>query len=175
MRHNTARGDQGADVHPAFEPMRTLTTTGHQSLITPGDVAAAEALVDDCLFRMLEPHEVAAGMAFPGDYIWAGKRRDRVRLMGNAVTPPSRPRPHARRRRVPRRCRMTEPRPAASHLHGGAGVSTLDHRCRGDGCNVCDERIAAYEARQRGRDDEPPDRWSRDPDWNYPRNYGGFQ
>lgn len=89
MRNNTARGDQGQMSTPAFEPMRTLTTTGHQSLITPGDVEAAKAMVDDCLFRMLEPHEVAAGMAFPADYIWAGKRRDRVKMMGNAVTPPA--------------------------------------------------------------------------------------
>jgi DNA (cytosine-5)-methyltransferase 1 len=51
-------------------------------------------MVDDCLFRMLEPHEVAAGMAFPGDYEWqpytlkAISRRDLVKLAGNAVTPP---------------------------------------------------------------------------------------
>ena len=68
---------------------------GHQSLITPGDVAAAEALVDDCLFRMLEPHEVAAGMAFPADYQWQPdpdrpvSRRNLVKLCGNAVTPPA--------------------------------------------------------------------------------------
>ena len=74
---------------PAIEPYRTLTTTGHQSILTPGDIAAAEAQVDDCLFRMLEPHEVAAGMAFPADYHWAGTRRQRVKLAGNAVTPPA--------------------------------------------------------------------------------------
>lgn len=89
MRYNTARGDQGQMTTPAFEPMRTLTTTGHQSVITPGDIEAAKAMVDDCLFRMLQPHEIAAGMAFPPDYKWAGTKRDRVRLMGNAVTPPA--------------------------------------------------------------------------------------
>ncbi|WP_300680706.1 DNA cytosine methyltransferase [Nocardioides sp.] len=74
---------------PASEVMRTLTTAGHQSLLTPGDIDAAAAHVDDCLFRMLEPHEVAAGMAFPADYIWSGTRRQRVKLCGNAVTPPA--------------------------------------------------------------------------------------
>lgn len=74
---------------PAAEYLRTLTTAGHQSLITPGDIEAAAAQVDDCLFRMLEPHEVAAGMAFPRDYIWSGTRRERVKLAGNAVTPPA--------------------------------------------------------------------------------------
>lgn len=34
-------------------------------------------------------HEVAAGMAFPADYIWGGTRRERVKLCGNAVTPPA--------------------------------------------------------------------------------------
>lgn len=69
--------------------MRTLTTAGHQSLVTPGDLAAAEAQVDDCLFRMLEPAETAAGMAFPDNYQWQGTRRERQKLAGNAVTPPA--------------------------------------------------------------------------------------
>ncbi|WKN47125.1 DNA cytosine methyltransferase [Nocardioides sp. Arc9.136] len=85
-RNNTG----GAEMTtPASETLRTLTTAGHQSLITPGDIEAAAAQVDDCLFRMLEPHEVAAGMAFPADYVWDGTRRERVKLAGNAVTPPA--------------------------------------------------------------------------------------
>lgn len=89
QRHNTSKGDGAEMVTPAREPLRTLTTKGHQSLITPGDIEAAAAQVDDCLFRMLEPHEVAAGMAFPADYVWDGTRRERVKLAGNAVTPPA--------------------------------------------------------------------------------------
>ena len=89
QRHNSSRGDGAEMVTPADEYLRTLTTKGHQSVVTPGDVEAARAQVDDCLFRMLEPHEVAAGMAFPGDYLWSGNRRERVRLAGNAVTPPA--------------------------------------------------------------------------------------
>jgi len=86
MRNNNGGAEM---LTPAAEYLRTLTTAGHQSLITPGDIKAAEAMVDDCLFRMLEPHEVAAGMAFPGDYLWSGTRRERVRMAGNAVTPPA--------------------------------------------------------------------------------------
>lgn len=86
MRNNSGGAEMST---PAYEPMRTLTTGGHQSVITPGDLAAAEAQVDDCLFRMLEPHEVARGMAFPDSYIWQGTRRERVRMAGNAVTPPA--------------------------------------------------------------------------------------
>ena len=93
QRHN----DGGAEMlTPAVEEMRTLTTKGHQSVIAPPmDKAAAEALVEDCFFRMLQPHEVAGGMAFPKAYRWqpyTDKRvsnRDLVKLAGNAVTPPA--------------------------------------------------------------------------------------
>lgn len=89
MRNNTPRGDPGQMVTPVMEPMRSLTTTGHQSLISSGEHEVSDIAVEDCLFRMFEPHEVAAGMAFPHDYKWEGDRRQRVKLMGNAVTPPS--------------------------------------------------------------------------------------
>lgn len=89
QRHNSSKGDGAEMMTPASEVMRTLTTAGHQSILTPGDIKAAEARVDDCLFRMLEPQEVAAGMAFPDDYRWSGTRRERVKLAGNAVTPPA--------------------------------------------------------------------------------------
>ena len=86
MRNN---GGGAEMTTPVAEYLRTLTTAGHQSLVTPADVETARAQVDDCLFRMLEPHEVAAGMAFPLDYQWLGTRRDRVKLAGNAVCPPA--------------------------------------------------------------------------------------
>ena len=81
MRNNTGGAEM---VTPAYEPLRTLTTGGHQSLLEPTTIEPEE-----CTFRMLEPHEIAAGMSFPADYIWAGTKRDRVRMAGNAVTPPS--------------------------------------------------------------------------------------
>lgn len=83
-RHNSTKGAGAEMSTPVGEPLRTLTTMGHQSLTT-GSVPDLE----DCLFRMLEPHEVAAGMAFPDDYLWEGTRRERVRMAGNAVTPPA--------------------------------------------------------------------------------------
>ena len=98
-------------------PVRTLTTAGHQSLLTwtgqlvyaydTGDLApTAEPLptqttvqgdalvsaavdVDDCLFRMLTPAEIGAGMAFGPDYRVLGNQQERVRQYGNAVTPPA--------------------------------------------------------------------------------------
>ena len=86
MRNNSG----GAEMTtPAAEYLRTLTTKGHQSLITPGDVEAAMAQVDDCLFRMFEPHEIGAGMAFARTYKVKGSKRDIVRGYGAAVTPPN--------------------------------------------------------------------------------------
>ena len=52
-------------------------------------LANAAQILDDCGFRMLEPHEIAAAMAFPPGHIPAGlPKKDRVKLAGNAVTPP---------------------------------------------------------------------------------------
>lgn len=113
MRNNTGGAEM---LTPVVEPLRTLTTAGHQSLIqwaalygydtgdlrhlgrplptqttVQGDALLTGVLpeVDDCLFRMLEPHEIAAGMAFEREYILLGNKREQVRLCGNAVTPPA--------------------------------------------------------------------------------------
>ncbi|RCK68293.1 DNA cytosine methyltransferase [Desertihabitans brevis] len=85
MRNNTPRGDAGQMTTPVTEPMRTLTAVGAgQSVLEPTTIDP-----EDCTFRMLEPHEIAAGMSFPLDYQWQGSKRDRVKLAGNAVTPPA--------------------------------------------------------------------------------------
>lgn len=84
MRNNTAHGDQGQESTPACESMRTITTAGHQSLITGGTPA-----IEDCTFRMLSPHEIQQAMAFPTEYQLLGTKRDQVRMAGNAVTPPT--------------------------------------------------------------------------------------
>lgn len=113
MRNNTG----GAEMcTPVDEVLRTMTTAGHQSLIRWDDhmvvdyngpardvgeamptqttvegnaLASVQVNVDDCLFRMLEPHEIAAAMAFPTGYVLLGNKRERVKLCGNAVTPPA--------------------------------------------------------------------------------------
>lgn len=41
----------------------------------------------DIRFRMLQPHELAKGMGFPDDYKFAGKKKDQVKQIGNAVSP----------------------------------------------------------------------------------------
>jgi DNA (cytosine-5)-methyltransferase 1 len=118
VRNNTPRGDPGQMATPVAEPVRTLTTTGHQSLVSwahllvpyYGTAATARPVaepagtltardryglasapgidVDDVLFRMLKPPEIGRAMAFGDGYIVLGTQREKVRQYGNAVTPP---------------------------------------------------------------------------------------
>lgn len=66
----------------AIDPLRTVHTENGQALAQPHGVA-----VEDCYFRMLQPHEIGRGMAFPEDYTVLGNKREQVRQYGNAVTP----------------------------------------------------------------------------------------
>lgn len=66
------------------EAVPSVPTVDRHALVTPGD----QLDVDDCYFRMLQPHEIGRAMAFPDDYVVHGTRRDRVKQFGNAVTPP---------------------------------------------------------------------------------------
>ena len=70
---------------PITDPLDTVTASGnHHGLV---DVSEDDVMA--CRFRMLEPAEIAAGMSFPRAYRWLGTKRERVRLAGNAVTPPA--------------------------------------------------------------------------------------
>ena len=116
MRNNNERGGNGHMSTPVEQPLRTLTTHGHQSLVAwsalygydtgalrslgiplptqttvQGDALLTGQLpeIAECLFRMLEPHEIGAGMAFHQGYIVLGNKREKVRMYGNAVTPPA--------------------------------------------------------------------------------------
>lgn len=84
MRNNQGGAEMST---PVTEPIRTLTTGGHQSLIEPSEPISLD--VDDAGFRMLEPHEIQMGMGFAPDYHLVGSKRDKVKQAGNAVTPPA--------------------------------------------------------------------------------------
>ncbi|MFB7113476.1 DNA cytosine methyltransferase [Streptomyces sp. NPDC056291] len=117
MRNNTPNGDPAQMVTGADEPLRTMTTTGHQSLITADPLlvpyygsgqarptsepvgalptrdryalldANGEYDLSKVLFRMLQPKEIQRAMAFADRYKILGSKRDQVRQLGNAVTP----------------------------------------------------------------------------------------
>lgn len=67
------------------QPLDTFAANGNHHGLTEWSVPE----VDDCEFRMLEPHEIKAGMAFPKEYIMLGNKREQVKMAGNAVTPPA--------------------------------------------------------------------------------------
>nr|DAJ13989.1 MAG TPA: DNA cytosine methyltransferase [Siphoviridae sp. ctqkP4] len=60
-------------------------------IIAAGLVLSAPKNIDinECTYRMLFPHEVQAAMAFEDDYIVCGTGKDKVKQLGNAVTPPA--------------------------------------------------------------------------------------
>jgi DNA (cytosine-5)-methyltransferase 1 len=62
-------------------PLRTITTLDRFALVRPSKQGH--------LMRMLQPPELAAAMGFPNDYDWPDvTRRERIKLVGNAVCPP---------------------------------------------------------------------------------------
>ena len=112
---NYGDGNDPSMAHSPIDPMGTVTTQDHHSLValpfltsyygtggsSPSDqpmptqtVRDRHALVepaidvDDCGFRMFEPAEIGRGMAFADDYEVKGTKREKVKLYGNAVTPP---------------------------------------------------------------------------------------
>ena len=104
----------GQMVHPTTKPFGTVTAQDHHGLLLPyyrtghatptsQPVSTVETRdrhallqpaidIGQCRFRMLEPHEVGAAMAFRPGYggpvMAALTKRDKVRAYGNAVTPP---------------------------------------------------------------------------------------
>jgi DNA (cytosine-5)-methyltransferase 1 len=66
----------GIGARPVDEPLDTITARDRFALVEPGRM--------DILFRMLQPHELAAAMGFD-DYVFEGTKTDQVRQIGNAV------------------------------------------------------------------------------------------
>lgn len=77
------REGQAPRVHSIDEPSPVIAASGHVNLVV------AEAVTDgvtyDILFRMLEPHELAAAMGLEG-YKFAGTKTEQVKQIGNAVS-----------------------------------------------------------------------------------------
>lgn len=70
---------------PTSDPFGTFSAGGQHHAVTEWTVPE----IEDCEFRMLEPYEISAGMAFPKSYIMTGNKREQVKQAGNAVTPPA--------------------------------------------------------------------------------------
>ncbi len=86
------RVGQTPRVHDLNDPLPTPCATGHvnlvQGVVYHLDLDACRR-VYDVLFRMLEPHELAAAMGFSGEegtYVFAGNKTEQVKQIGNAVS-----------------------------------------------------------------------------------------
>lgn len=71
-------------VRDVREPLHTLSTGYGEGLVKINELPE----ISECGYRMLEPHEIGRGMAFPDDYVVLGTKAERVKQYGNAVTPP---------------------------------------------------------------------------------------
>jgi DNA (cytosine-5)-methyltransferase 1 len=78
-----------SDHRPVTEPLSTVTAGGQHHGLLRHHHSHPTPAVEDCTFRMLQPHEIQAAMAFTPDYTVLGTRRERIRQLGNAVTPPA--------------------------------------------------------------------------------------
>lgn len=69
-----------------LDPIGTIPTRDRVALVltSPENID-----IEDCTYRMIKPHEVQRAMAFEEDYIVLGSGKDKVRQLGNAVTPPA--------------------------------------------------------------------------------------
>ncbi|MBS9476179.1 DNA cytosine methyltransferase [Ancylobacter radicis] len=79
------REGQAPRVHDLAEPAPTICASGRVNLVS-GEVDGRRY---DILFRMLEPHELAAAMGFNTDeytYEFAGTKTEQIKQIGNAVS-----------------------------------------------------------------------------------------
>lgn len=81
--YGNERGAESLD-----DPIDTISTKDRFGLVRGYLVEVNGArYVLDIRFRMLQPHELAKGMGFPGDYKFAGNKSEQVKQIGNAVSP----------------------------------------------------------------------------------------
>lgn len=74
--------NQASDV---LDPSPTIPTRDSLSLVE----SRVQPAVEDCYFRMLQPHETARAQGFPGDYVILGTKDQKQKQIGNANPPPT--------------------------------------------------------------------------------------
>ncbi len=73
--------DGGGGWQSLDTPLRTVTTLDRFALVEPGSKGHT--------MRMLQPSELRRAMGFPASYRFpSGARREKIRVLGNAVCPP---------------------------------------------------------------------------------------
>jgi DNA (cytosine-5)-methyltransferase 1 len=73
-----------ADARSVESPLGTVTGRDRFGLLTPDASLEPDRILIDILFRMLQPHELAAAMGYEG-YHFTGTREQKVKQIGNGV------------------------------------------------------------------------------------------
>lgn len=76
-----------AEAATVDAPLDTITCKDRFGLVQPQVVIDGTTYTIRLRWRMLQPHELAAGMSFPKDYQFTGTKTDTVKQIGNAVCP----------------------------------------------------------------------------------------
>lgn len=71
----------------ADEPLGAVTCLDRHGLVSVL-IDGQSYVIVDILFRMLQPMELARAMGFRDDFDWPRTKRETVKLIGNAVSPP---------------------------------------------------------------------------------------
>ncbi|MCA1191696.1 DNA cytosine methyltransferase [Saccharopolyspora sp. 6V] len=81
----------GSTARHVSEPLATVTASGNHHMLVRDVIEPPRPAptVEDCTFRMLTPSEIQNAMAFGDSYKLLGTKREKVKLLGNAVTPPA--------------------------------------------------------------------------------------
>jgi DNA (cytosine-5)-methyltransferase 1 len=87
------RPGQTPRVHDVEQPAPTICAKGRvdmaQGIVADGGIIGPDGAAYDILFRMLEPHELAAAMGFDTEeaaYEFAGNKTEQIKQIGNAVS-----------------------------------------------------------------------------------------
>lgn len=73
-----------AALNDVETPLATVMPQNKHALVTY-EYPKTIPNIDDCYFRMLQPHELLIGQSFPADYQMMGNKGEQVELIGNAV------------------------------------------------------------------------------------------
>ncbi len=80
-----AYNSSGATVKHITDTTPTMTTIDRNALVTMPETLD----INECYYRVLKDKEVQRAMAFDDEYIIKGNAKDKVKQLGNAVTPPA--------------------------------------------------------------------------------------
>lgn len=72
---------------PIDRPLDTVTTKDRFGIVMPTVVIEGQTYRVRLRWRMLQPHELAAGQSFPKGYRFSGNKTEQVKQIGNAVPP----------------------------------------------------------------------------------------